>query len=268
MPVLSDASARTLARLGFAPTARVVILHADDLGMCLAENQATLEHAASGFAKCGSIMAPCPWAAHIIRAARELPALDLGAHLTLNAEWADYRWSPLTGRDPASGLVDGAGMMWASVADLHAHMDISAARAEMRAQVRYLLAQGVNLTHIDTHMGCILHPALLHTYLDLGFECGLPVMVPRGLLAVLGRYHQPDPALAEGITSALQRAEQADWPIVDSSRNTPGRLPGNTGCAAAWHHAPALPCCCPGPGNSGHRPRSLGAPCGRLPRDA
>ncbi len=215
MNACDPATGKLLERLGYAADARLIIWHADDLGMCRAENQATLDHLSRGMGNCGSIMAPCAWVPHILEASREHPELDLGVHLTLNAEWHNYRWAPLTGRDPASGLVDSSGYMWASVPELHRHMDIDAARAELRAQVEYLLGQGLALTHIDTHMGAVLHPDLAGTVADLALEFNLPVLLPRSLLMNLHRFSAANPALATAISHALQRLERANWPLVD-----------------------------------------------------
>jgi len=205
----------TLERLGFPGDTRAIILHADDLGMCLAENQATLAHSASGFAHCGAIMAPCPWVPQIIHAARSNSALDLGAHLTLTAEWRDYRWAPLTGRDPRSGLVDSEGCLWSSVADLHTHMDPASAVNELRAQVTYLLEQGVDLTHLDTHMGAVVHPLLLEACVELAFEFRLPILVPSSVPPEYIGQASTESWLAPSIERARQRLEQAGWPLVD-----------------------------------------------------
>ena len=59
-----------LAELGFSPQDRVVIIHADDLGMCHAANAAFASLVESGAVKCGSVMVPCPWFS-------ELPDADL-----------------------------------------------------------------------------------------------------------------------------------------------------------------------------------------------
>ncbi|MHB1355558.1 MAG: polysaccharide deacetylase family protein [Anaerolineae bacterium] len=217
----------SLARLGYSPQTRLIILHADDLGMCLAHNEAYLAHAANGFGLCGSIMATCPWVAQIARAARSDARLDLGVHITLNAEWTDYRWPPLTGRDPAAGLIDGEGYQWSNVPDLHDHMNPAAAIAEMRAQVQYLLDLGVDLTHIDTHMGTVLHPYLAEAYVSLGTEFRLPVMVPRNLPAP---QNPAEAILRTSIESVLSLMDEANLPIVDHiascSAPTANRLAG------------------------------------------
>ncbi len=169
----------TLERLGFAPTDRVVIAHADDLGMCHATNTAFAGILAAGVVNCGSVMVPCPWFRHLVELVRDYPQADVGVHLDLTSEWRPYRWGPISTRNPDGGLLDEQGYLWRDVGPLHSHMDAEAAIVEMRAQVEMALAAGLDVTHIDTHMGAIAHPALLGTYVDLGREFRLPVMLPR-----------------------------------------------------------------------------------------
>lgn len=210
MPV-SEGTRRTLQRLGYAEDTRVLLLHADDVGMCQAETQAMLDHAAFGLVRCGAIMAPCPWVPMIARAARHDATLDLGVHLTLNCEWAGYRWGALSTRDPASGLLDEQGYLWSSVEALHTHMVPEAAIAEMRVQVEHLQRLGIDLTHIDTHMGAVLHPALGPAYIRLALEYQLPVMVPRQVMFG-GRV---PPGWAGELVRLVAELERSGYPLID-----------------------------------------------------
>jgi predicted glycoside hydrolase/deacetylase ChbG (UPF0249 family) len=79
-------SATLAERLGFDATDRVAVVHADDIGMCHAANLGAFQVLREGFATCGSIMVPCPWFQEAVDLAKESPGLDLGVHLTLNAE--------------------------------------------------------------------------------------------------------------------------------------------------------------------------------------
>jgi predicted glycoside hydrolase/deacetylase ChbG (UPF0249 family) len=204
-----------LARLGFAPDDRVVIFHADDLGMCHAGNAAFADIVANGATVCGSVMVPCPWLNEIAAFARAHPQADIGVHTTLTSEWESYRWGPISTRDPQSGLLDGEGYLWAGVADLWAHMDVAAAVAELRAQVARALAAGIDVTHIDTHMGAILHPALLDAYANLGIEHGIPVLLPRLSEEQMIGFGAPAP-VAQAMVARLAELEQdGRLPIID-----------------------------------------------------
>ena len=108
---------RLAEQLGFARDARVAIIHCDDIGMCEAANRGAFEALESGPATCGSLMVPCPAFDAAAAIARSRPELDLGVHLTLNAEFANHRWGPVLGADAVPSLVDADGpretaMMW------------------------------------------------------------------------------------------------------------------------------------------------------------
>lgn len=174
---------------------RTVVLHADDVGMCHGANSAFLDLARAGRIDCGSVMVPCPWFPEIAEAAAADPALDLGVHLTLTSEWPRYRWGPVSTRSPASGLLDPDGYLWRDVPSLRRALVPEAAEAEMEAQLGRALAAGMDVTHLDTHMGAALVPELLDATLRLGRRHRLPVLLPHDIGSYLGvlRMGEVDP---------------------------------------------------------------------------
>jgi len=177
---IHPARAETLAeKLGFGPQDRVLILHADDIGMCHASNAAYTSMISAGLVKTGSVMVPCPWFPEIAAYAREHPDHDLGLHLTLTAEWSHYRWGPVAGKAKVPGLVDPEGFLWKSVADVVRHATAEEVETEIRAQVERALAFGLKPTHLDSHMGTLFAtPQFFQAYLKVGREFDIPVMVP------------------------------------------------------------------------------------------
>ena len=104
------AQTQTLAeRLGYPKDAKLLIVHADDLGMSHSVNLATIKGFESGLVNSGSIMVPCPWFSEIATYARANPQADLGLHLTLTSEWTSFRWGPVTSKDRVSSLLDKTG---------------------------------------------------------------------------------------------------------------------------------------------------------------
>jgi predicted glycoside hydrolase/deacetylase ChbG (UPF0249 family) len=203
-----------LEKLGFAPDARVVIVHADDVGMCHAANVAFWEDQAFGVVTCGSVMMPCSWAPEMAAWCRTHPEADVGVHITLNSEWDSYRWRPLSTGDPKSGLIDDEGYMWRSVEEFNRHMDPDAAIVEMRAQVETALALGIDVTHIDTHMGTVMHPQLLPAYAQLALEYRLPAMLPRIPKERMAEWGI-DPAVGEGFLVQMDHLAAGGFPILD-----------------------------------------------------
>jgi predicted glycoside hydrolase/deacetylase ChbG (UPF0249 family) len=165
--------------LGLGPEAKVLIPHVDDVGVCHGANRAFVELYGRGFVTSGSAMVPCPWFPETVDLAQEQPELDLGVHLTLTSESQACRWRPISTASRASGLLDTDGYMWPSVPDLRHHADRSAVETELRAQLDVALARGLDVTHLDTHMGAAAAPEFAEIYVALGREHQLPVLLPR-----------------------------------------------------------------------------------------
>ena len=169
-------------RLGYAKDAKLLIIHADDLGVSHSENAASIYAMENGSVNSASIMVPCPWFPEIADYARLHPEMDFGIHLTLTSEWKYLQWGPVAVREQfPSSLVDEKAFFYRSVADFAANADLEEVRRELRAQIDRALEFGVPLTHIDTHMGSMAASSeLLDMYVALGFEYNLPVLIPIG----------------------------------------------------------------------------------------
>src|SRR5438034_11296930 len=74
-------------RLGYSKDAKLLILHADDLGMSHSENAATFYGMEHGSVNSASIMMPTPWVAEAATYQHNHTDADFGLHLTLTSEW-------------------------------------------------------------------------------------------------------------------------------------------------------------------------------------
>jgi predicted glycoside hydrolase/deacetylase ChbG (UPF0249 family) len=161
----------TLAeRLGYAPDAKLLIMTCVDLGFTHSANVAVYESVRDGVATSASLMVPCPWA-------RDAAALyrgeDIGVHLTLNAEWENYRWGPIT---YAPSLLDGDGGFPRTVEDAWDHADLDEVRRECRAQIERAIVWGFDVSHLASHLGALcLRPEFFDVYLELALDFGLPL---------------------------------------------------------------------------------------------
>ncbi len=157
-------------RLGHAEDARLLIISCDELGLSHASNLGVYEAMRSGVATSGSLMVPCPWARE---AAGRHRGEDVGVHLTLTAEYDQYRWGPIT---HAPSLLDGDGGFPRTVVDMWEHADLDEVRRECRAQVERAILWGFDVSHLDSHMQALqLRPEFFDVYLDLAIEYQLPL---------------------------------------------------------------------------------------------
>jgi chitin disaccharide deacetylase len=137
-------------RLGFARDAKLLIVHADDVGMTHAVNAATIKALESGGVNSASIMVPCPWFPEIADYAKTHADADFGLHLTLTAERVYYRWGPVASRDKVPSLVDENGYFrhdWTA----GTHIEPKEVEHEIRAQIERAYAMGIRPTHLDSH---------------------------------------------------------------------------------------------------------------------
>ncbi|MFI5094212.1 MAG: polysaccharide deacetylase family protein [Candidatus Acidiferrum sp.] len=167
-------------RLGYARDAKLVIVHADDLGMTHSVNAASIKGLETGLVTSASIMVPCPWFPEIADYAKTHPKTDFGLHLTLTSERVFYRWGPVAPRDQIPSLVDSNGYFhldWTKTT----HIDAKEVEVELRAQVDRAIAMGVRPTHLDSHQYRLFTNGkdLFQSLLRVGHDYKLPVFLVR-----------------------------------------------------------------------------------------
>ncbi len=149
-----------LRELGFQPDDRVVVVHADDVGMCHATLPAIDELMAFGLVTSASAMVPCPWFLEAVAWHQRNPQRDLGIHLTLTSEWERYRWGPISTRAEASGLLDDRGCFHSTTSAVRRLARREAAGLEMRSQVNLAEPPGASsdarrLPYVRRHVRCL-----------------------------------------------------------------------------------------------------------------
>jgi chitin disaccharide deacetylase len=219
--------------LGYASDARVLIPHIDDVGVCHGANRAFAELAGQGFVTTASVMVPCPWFAETADLVREQPGLDLGVHLTLTSESRACRWRPISTTSRGSGLIDDDGFMWPDVPAVRRHAERRAVETEMRAQIDAALAAGIDVTHLDTHMGAAAAPEFVESYLALGREYRLPVLLPERIETYISVLDMGpiDTALYPQLQA---EARATNMPVIDEFAM--GLAMRHFGCEEAFRH--------------------------------
>jgi len=183
-------------KLGFARDSKLLIVHADDVGVTHSVNAATIKALDTGLVNSASLMVPCPWFPEIADYAKSHPTVDFGLHLTLTSERVYYRWGPVASKDKVPSLIDENGYFhhdWAATTKINSNE----VELELRAQIERAYAMGVRPTHLDSHQYRLYEngKGFFEVVLRLAHEYNLPVFVARDWFA-------DRPYLESSLTSA------------------------------------------------------------------
>jgi predicted glycoside hydrolase/deacetylase ChbG (UPF0249 family) len=173
-----DAQTRTIAeRLGHPRDAKLLILHADDLGVAHSENAASFDALDKGGINSASIMMPTPWVTEVVRYSQANPNADLGLHLVMTSEWDTYRWGGLAPHDKVPSLHEPDGTMPKDTRTVATRAKPDEVERELRAQIDRAYAMGLKPTHIDSHMGALFNTGeLFATYVKVARSYRLPFL--------------------------------------------------------------------------------------------
>jgi hypothetical protein len=171
-------------KLGYAPDARLLIVHADDVGVTHSVNAATIKAFETGLVNSASIMVPCPWFPEIADYAKSHPDADLGLHLTLTSERVYYRWGPVASKDKVPSLLDENGYFhhdWTPATRINP----KEVELELRAQIDRAYAMGIRPTHLDSHQYRLFDNGkeLFEVVVRIAHDYKLPLFVARDWFA-------------------------------------------------------------------------------------
>ena len=176
-----SAQSRSIAeRLGYPAGSKLLIIHADDLGVAHSEDAASFDALDRGAVTSASIMMPTPWVTEVAAYAKAHPDADLGLHLTLTSEWQTYRWGSVESKDKVPSLLDSTGTFPNDESIVAAKANPVEVERELRAQVERALALGIHPTHLDSHMGALFtKPELIAVYVKVAHDYHLPFLAIR-----------------------------------------------------------------------------------------
>jgi len=176
----------TLAELaGFSPEARILIINADDFGLCPSTNQAVESLIESGHVSSASLFASSDGFEEAVSILKRLN-IGCGIHLTLTSEWRENILRPVLPAGKISSLLDSSGHFYSDIRELYAAAKIEEVEAECRAQIEKAAGIGIEIDHLDTHMGAMqLHPEYIRIYLKLASDYHLPIRMGSERLAKL-----------------------------------------------------------------------------------
>jgi len=215
--------------LGYSPDERLLIINADDYGMCHSFNDAAQQLLLARAISSATIMVPCPWAKEAAAFCKAYPELDVGVHLTFTSEWEHYKWRPVTRDENVGSLVTDEGFFYATCEDFERHADAEHVRTEIFSQIEQAIAWGVKPTHLDIHMGSLYGLATGRDFLEIVFEAcdyyDLPLRLPRAF-SVAGDLPEPIVAMAK---ARIRSADEKGIVILDDLQTHPFHYtPGET----------------------------------------
>jgi predicted glycoside hydrolase/deacetylase ChbG (UPF0249 family) len=205
---------RTVAeRLGYPANSKLLILHADDLGVAHSENAASFDALDKGAINSASIMIPTPWVTEVAAYAKAHPNADLGLHLTLTSEWETYRWGSTESRDKVPSLHDADGTLPRATSTVLTRAKLDEVERELRAQIDRAYALGIKPTHVDSHMGALFNsPELIATYVKVARAYKLPFLGSLRAMPVARQspFNETD-VLLDAVVIADERVPKDKW---------------------------------------------------------
>lgn len=214
-PCMVMAESSTLAKLGLPADSRVLLIHADDVGMSWAADKASIDAMEKGSVTCGSAMVPCPWFLSTVRACQENPKLDMGVHLTLTSEWKIYRWGPIADRGLVSRLVDGQGYLWHDVPQVYQSVggEINQISTEIQAQIDFARNLGLEPTHLDSHMGTLYYR---EDFFKVACNTALRNDIPFMVFAYRKDFAKAYDEIRYYTQETADKLEAAGFPLIDT----------------------------------------------------
>jgi predicted glycoside hydrolase/deacetylase ChbG (UPF0249 family) len=203
-------------KLGWQPTDRVVIFHVDDVGMSHSSNRGAIRAMTEGVATSCSVMMPCGWVSEYLHYLGKYPKTDAGLHLTMTSEWREYRWGPVAGKERVPGMVDHEGCLWPDVLGVTLKASPDEVETEIRAQIDRARTAGMEITHLDSHMGTLFVPKFLDRYIKVGIELQIPILMPGGHLQYIG---QSAGMPADMVRQVAAKVWEAGLPVIDDINN-------------------------------------------------
>lgn len=188
-----------------------LIVRLDDVGFCHAANLAAKRILDEGVGTSVSVIVNTPWLDEAVELLRRHPEVSVGVHLTLNAEWKEYRWGPVLPYTAVPSLVDADGKFFPTRQAFFANNPRpEEVERELRAQIELARRKGLDVAYVDYHMGTAMStPELQEIVEKLAKEYGIGISQYFGETYSPNVYSRPP---AEKLAAALAIVEQLNEP--------------------------------------------------------
>ncbi len=178
----------TLAEhLGYSATDKLLIINADDLGLTAGVNRTIADLCAANFISSTTIMVTAGEYRDAVSRLKSQSQV-CGVHITMTSSLPEALVGPICDHKDVSSLIDSAGKFHLDRDAFFLKADPGEALREATAQIERAMADGVDVTHIDSHEGTMqLRPEFADLYLSLAAKFRLPLrMGSRALLEQIG----------------------------------------------------------------------------------
>ena len=194
-----------LAIPGFGQEAIQLIVRGDDMGFCHATNEACIQAYQEGILTTTEVMVVGPWFLDAAEMLCDNPGLDVGVHLTLTSEWANYKWGPIT-NGPSLVTEDG---YFPISNDRFTALEPSSEEieAELRRQIELAIEHIPQVSHVSFHMGTSVanQEWTMITY-NLALEYNL-LMNPADVSQGFDIWGEPADGKEDALNEALQNLQ-------------------------------------------------------------
>ncbi len=185
-PVFAQKEKNLAQKLGLDPDSKLLIIHADDIGVAHSVNKASFDGFSSKTTNSGSVMVPCPWFLEVAGYAKLNPNHDLGIHLTITSEWKNYKWSGISSSNEIKSLINEKGHFYSLNEGVRVNATYADVKKELKSQIEYSIDNGLQPTHLDSHMGAVrATPEIFQAYFELGHEYNLPILLSKKFKKVI-----------------------------------------------------------------------------------
>ncbi|MDA3800399.1 MAG: ChbG/HpnK family deacetylase [Kiritimatiellae bacterium] len=129
-----------------------IVTRADDFGSFKTANKAIIDCVNNGIVKNVSIMVVTDYWQEAAEAFKNRNDICLGLHFTINAEWDDINWKPVSSVEQVPSLVTEDGLFRQSPSD-QKDASLNEIMIECKSQLELARSAGLNIEYLDTHCG-------------------------------------------------------------------------------------------------------------------
>ena len=205
-------------KLGYHKDAKLLIIHGDDIGIAHSINIASFDGYKNNAINSGSAMIPSPWIKEVAEFLKENPNYDIGLHLTLTAEWKNYKWRGVSSSNEIPSLLNEYNVFYDNTSDVNINANPEEVRKELQAQIDYARSLGINPSHIDSHMGAVaVNKDLWRVYIEVGHKNKLVSMAWKSRILNLFDEDFPVPDYIVPVNDIYMLYPEADRSFVENA---------------------------------------------------